>query len=247
MIQPAGAAGPGAEGAPRRRLRRSDQAYDQIIRLILSGDFPRDCKLPTESELGLRLGMSRPVVREALARLRDEGYVRSQQGSGSFVLRGPEPRSLVYPPVRTVASLLHSYEFRITVEAETASLAAERHTPATLGDIRRVIDQAEAAIAAGGAPQIMRDLNFAFHRAVARATRNEFYVVTLESLPNLAGGASIQNFGYEDPVALMRAIHGEHLTVFRAIEERNGARARAEMLAHINNARRFVLERRTLA
>ncbi|HET6468954.1 MAG TPA: FCD domain-containing protein [Geminicoccaceae bacterium] len=230
------------------RGRLSEQAYQQIHRLILRGEFPKDCKLPTESELGARLGVSRPVIREALARLREEGVVRSQQGSGTFVVRGTPPHAEFLPPIRTVADLLNSYDFRIHVEGRTAFLAAERHTRERLADIEQALLAAEAAID-GGAVQLALDLNFDFHRAVARATSNPFYVATIEAIPNLIGIArdTMRHFHTENAIERVRVIHEEHLGIFRAIRDRDGRRARAEMEAHIDNARRYVLERRELA
>src|SRR4051794_30795582 len=99
--------------APQRRL--ADLVYEQVTRLIARGEFPRGCKLPSEGELGQRFGVSRPVVRDALSRLKAEGVVHAQQGSGTVVIRGAAPMAGSFPPIRTVADLLRSYEFRITV------------------------------------------------------------------------------------------------------------------------------------
>ena len=86
--------------------RLAAAVYEQIDRLIRRGEFPKGVKLPPESELARRFGVSRPVVREALARLRDEGIVRSQQGSGTFVIRGMLPSAAALPQIRTLADLL---------------------------------------------------------------------------------------------------------------------------------------------
>lgn len=73
-------------GGPRQ-VKLSDQIYERIFGLIVSGEFPEKSKLPTEVELADRLKVSRTIVREALARLRDEGFVISRQGAGTFVQR----------------------------------------------------------------------------------------------------------------------------------------------------------------
>jgi GntR family transcriptional repressor for pyruvate dehydrogenase complex len=228
----------------RLRPKLSDVVYDQILRLIGRGEYPRHCKLPTENELGARFGVSRPVIREALARLRDEGVVRSQQGSGTFVERGPEAGALAYPAVRSIADMQWCYEFRIIVEGQSAYMAAERHTKETLADIAKSLADAETAIAEGNA-NIGSDLNFAFHRAVARATHNPYFVTTLEAIPNIVGMGRIgvRNNGIDDPVGRMRAVWLEHESIYRAIAGRDGPRARAEMEAHIGNARQYIFQR----
>lgn len=239
---------PQTEGRGRSKL--SDVVYGQILRLIARGEYPRHCKLPTENELGTRFGVSRPVIREALARLRDEGVVRSQQGSGTFVERGPEAGSLVYPPVRSVADMQWVYEFRIVVEGQSAYMAAERHTKETLADIEKSLAEAETMIAAAesAAAHIGADLNFAFHRAVARATHNPYFVTTLEAIPNLIGGGriAVRNNGLDDPIQRLRSVWLEHESIYRAIAARDGARARAEMEAHIGNARQYIFQRQDI-
>lgn len=230
------------------RTRLGDQVYDQVLRLILRGEFPVRCKLPTEYELATRFGVSRPVIRGALARLRAEGYVRSQQGSGTFVERGPEPGALAYPTIRSVADLQWCYEFRIAVECQSAALAAERHTRQSLREIERSIADAEAALSAE-ALHLGPDLNFAFHRAVARATHNPFYITTLEAIPNLVGVGriAVRNNGIDDPIERLRSILSEHQSLYRAIASRDGARAKAEMESHISGARQYIFEHQTLA
>jgi DNA-binding FadR family transcriptional regulator len=230
------------------RPRLGEQVAAQLLRLIQRGEFPLNCRLPTEAELALRFRVSRPVIREALAGLRDEGWIRSLQGSGSLVIRGPEAGGLAYPTIGTVGDLQRLFEFRLTVEAETAALAAERRAPAALAAIERALDDADLAIRAG-TTGLGPDLNFAFHRAVARATGNAFFVATLEAIPNLVGEGriAVRNFGHDDPIARLRATAEEHRSILDAIRDRDPARARATMIRHIDRARDEVFERQQLA
>ncbi|MBU8546888.1 MULTISPECIES: FadR/GntR family transcriptional regulator [Roseomonadaceae] len=237
---------PSAPAAPRQPSL-AERLEEQLRRLIDRGDFPRDCKLPTEFELCRRFGVSRPIVRGALARLREQGYVSSQQGSGSVVLRGPDAGAMRFPAVATVADVERFYEFRIAVEGETAQLAALRHTPETLAEIEAALRQAEE-LAPLGAPELVRDTNFRFHRAVARASGNGFFVATLEQLPNLIGlgPVEVRNFGIDDPVARARLIAAEHRNILDAIRRRDAALARAEMQAHIAAARQHIYQRQPI-
>jgi GntR family transcriptional repressor for pyruvate dehydrogenase complex len=227
--------------------RLASAVYGQIERLIRRGEFPKGVKLPAESELARRFGVSRPVVREALARLRDEGIVRSKQGSGTFVIRGMLPSAAALPQIRTLADLLRYYEYRMDVEAATAGLAAERRTADDISVIGKVLAGAEEMLRQGE-HQLLADANFAFHRAVAQATRNPFYVRTLEMMPNFIGRnqldfvASGQNSGE----AHLWRIHREHVAIFDAIEAADGVRGRSEMVRHILAARDVVLNQQSL-
>ena len=71
-----------------------DQLYDEFFRLIVEGEFPENTRLPAESELASRFGVSRPIVRQALSRLKADGLIVSRRGSGNFVLRRPDPASI---------------------------------------------------------------------------------------------------------------------------------------------------------
>ncbi len=70
--------------------RLSTVVYEGIVALISRGDFALSSRLPSETRLSGMFGASRPVVREALARLREDGVIVSRQGSGSFVRRRPD-------------------------------------------------------------------------------------------------------------------------------------------------------------
>jgi len=237
-----------AAAAPRGVRRLADIVHEQLYRIIARGEFPKGCKLPPEAALATRFGVSRPVVRDALARLKDEGYVRSRRGSGSVVVRGEEPGSHAYPPIRTVSDLLRSYEFRITVESATAAMAAERRESADLADLARTLDRAAEAID-HDIHHLLADLNFDFHRAVARATHNPFYLKTVEMIPNFVGveRLDVTTFGDRDMPEHVRRIHSEHLAICEAIRRRDPEQAVHTMEGHIAAARDFVLERQEIA
>ena len=89
--KPTGGPVPVTEQTPPAGRQRSlsDVAYEQILADIMDGVFAENARLPAEGALAERFGISRPVVREALARLRDDGLIVSRQGSGSYVTARP--------------------------------------------------------------------------------------------------------------------------------------------------------------
>lgn len=236
-----------ATGGRSRPPRLAELVQEQLIRLVDRGEFPRGCKLPTEGELSARFGVSRPVLREALQALKDAGVVQSQRGSGTVVVKGAAPGASMFPPVKTMADLLRLYEFRIVLEGAVAALAAEHHTPETLEEIRTALRLAEDATG-GAAPALMLDLNFAFHRAVARATQNPYHLATVESLPNFVGLVRLNTASFGPDVAARASrVLEQHWVIFEAIRVRDAARAQAEMESHIVAARDHVMERQALA
>jgi len=235
-------AGPDAASAADRTPeggRLADLVHEQLRRLIVRGEFLRGVRLPAETDLAARFGVSRPVLREALARLREEGLVRSQKGSGTIVVQAGSPALAALPPIRSAADLVRFYEFRITVEGATAALAAERRRMADMEAIERVLDRADQVLR-DGHTALLADANFAFHRAIAVATQNPYYTHTLERLPNFVGRNMLDRAG----AAAERAarINAEHRAIFAAIVGGDAQRARVEMERHILAARDAVLE-----
>ncbi len=222
----------------------AERVADQLRRLIARGEFPRGVRLPSEFELAARFSVSRPVLRAALAALREEGFVSSTRGSGTTVLRGPDPGALRFPLIGTIADLEQFFEYRILVEGEIARLAALRRTPEALAEIEAVLDEPQQVLALG-APELARDANFRFHRAVARATGNAFHVATIEQLPNLVGQGPVEvrNFDEADMARRVALLNAEHRSILEAIRARDASRASAEMQAHIAAARLHVYER----
>jgi GntR family transcriptional repressor for pyruvate dehydrogenase complex len=148
---------------------------EQIVRAlqarIEAGELAPGTRLPTEHALGQRFGVSRAVVREAIARLKADGYVETRQGAGAFVSGEPGRASFRLPsePHLPPKELAQLFELREAVEVATARLAAERRTRADLAAIRRALEAVSRAIGEG-ADGVAAD--GAFHRAIAAATHN---------------------------------------------------------------------------
>ena len=68
---------------------------DDLRGEILAGGLAPGGRLPSEHELALRYGTSRPTVRRAIARLKAEGLVVTEQGRGAFVRPEPHVRLLL--------------------------------------------------------------------------------------------------------------------------------------------------------
>src|ERR1700680_3706149 len=129
-----------------RRVRMSDVLYGDIVTQINSGGFAVDQRLPSEKDFCERFSVSRPIVREALERLRAEGLIRSRQGAGSFVANGAthaaaggtrvQVSSDAMPAhINSIAAIQKFYAYRISFEGELAYTAAQNRQPA---DIQRI-------------------------------------------------------------------------------------------------------------
>ena len=109
--------------------RLADRAYTAIVRIITEEDLAIGDRLPSESRLAETFGMSRTIVREALARLASDGITEARRGAGSYVKRRPSARLGSHMPMDALAATLGTYEVRFVLEAEAARLAAQRRSP----------------------------------------------------------------------------------------------------------------------
>ena len=122
--------------------------------------------------------MSRPVLRAALERLREQGLIHSRQGAGSYV-REVRAAPLGFARVETIADIQRCYEFRICIETTAAALAAARRNQASLEQIGVALSLMDAAT---DSLTHREDADYAFHLAVAEAANNQYFEASMRAL-----------------------------------------------------------------
>lgn len=191
--------------------------------------------MPTENALAELLSVSRPVVREALARLRDDGLVVSRRGSGTYVRRAPVQADRTLAPLSSIADMRRCLEFRISLECETAWHAARELTAEGWARIASALDQLENDFAQG---EIGVEPDYLFHLAVAAATENRFFLASMTAMrdPITVGMTITRNFSFLRTEERRRSLHEEHVAIAKAIEGRDPDAARQAMHRHLTNA-----------
>jgi len=227
--------------ADQQNWKLADHVYEQVLDMIMAGEFPENSRLPPEAELSSRLGVSRPVLRQALRRLREDEIIQSRQGSGSYVMKRPDRSILNFAPVGSIADIQRCFEFRIAVEGAAAGLAAERRTEADLGRIRAALEELDECIRTG---TLGTDADEAFHLAICEATGNRFFADARASMqaPIIFGMNLARRLTLTKPAERMELVQSEHVAIFDAISSKDPAAAETAMRSHIENARRRVFE-----
>ncbi|MCW5687599.1 MAG: FadR family transcriptional regulator [Pseudolabrys sp.] len=230
-----------ASTIPLSEARRSTGIYQRIFETIVAGEFAMDSRLPSETELAMRFGASRPVVREALARLRDDGIIVSRQGSGSYVKRRPDVAVLRFAPGGSIDDVQRCFEFRHAIEGSAAALAAERREDADLAEIRTAFEALDTAIRKN---EVGVEADERFHLAIAKATHNPYYVSMQTSLqPHIRYGMNLtRNLSRLRKAERVLAVQDEHRVILGAIGARDAEAARRAMQDHIANARRRMFD-----
>lgn len=225
-----------------QRVRLADQLYGQIFEQIVEGGLNVGDKLPSEHEICERFGVSRPVVREALLRLRADGLVTAHQGLGTFVSHQPAPRLKTFNDVQNVGAYLRAQEIRMALEGDAARLAAMRRTDEELHQIEQAhaafVDELERG-------HISAEADLAFHACIAQATGNDYYLGVLESIHESISGFMRLTLSLTRTGSRQRAqrVVDEHAAILAAIREQDGERARVAMQFHLGQARHRLVDR----
>lgn len=208
------------------------QTGQRIAADIASGRLTPGARLPTEQAMMDAMGVSRTVIREAVAALRAEGLVMTRQGVGSFVAEQPAHALFRLEPgqAASLTDALHIMELRTAVETEAAGLAAERATKAQRGAIHAALAAIDAAIDRGE-PAVGED--FAFHAVITDATANPQFRQFLDFLGRfIIPRASVRIRALNLRTYLM-TFQEEHRAIVAAIDSGSVERARAAMRAHL--------------
>lgn len=219
-----------------RKPKLSERVVASIRTRILSGDYAPGQKLPTESQLTELFGVSRTVVREAIASLAADGLVEARQGVGVFVREMPATafNSITMEIGSKISHALNVLEVRMGIEIESAALAAMRRNSAQEAAIQEAFFEFDRLLAKGEATG---RTDFEFHRAIAAATNNPFYVDVLDALGIRAIPCDITSPWGTDSVLTREYQEGlqqEHLAILKAISAGDPDAARAAMRKHLS-------------
>ncbi len=227
----------------------ADETYRQLLLQLDLGEWRAAEKLPTEKVLAESLGVSRPILREALARLKADGRIESRQGAGAFVAdrnkisafriaetRAPSVAGSAVASEADAADVAERemLELRQIVESGAAELAAARRTSSeavAIGSAVTAMDRAIAARIDGS------DVDDAFHNAIAAATHNAQLAKFVEFLGaqfSASRKVTWDQAGYG--VGITELGQSDHHLILNAIKSGNAALAKKLSHAHVQRA-----------
>ena len=211
----------------------SDQVASFILEAIDQGQYQPGDRLPSEASLAKMFGVSRTVIREALARLKYDGILESRQGHGVRVNDSADRRAFRLDDLREATSneANHLFELRAILECDAAWLAAQRRDEIIVDKMQTCLDQLDQSIEQG------RDgtgPDFDFHHLVVTASQNPYLIelmdflhIRIKNIIRRARDVSSLHPGLPQTVQI------EHVAIFRAIQDGNKKQAREAMLDHI--------------
>lgn len=218
----------------------ADTLYAKLEEDILSGKIPAGSRLPPQKDIAEKEGVSRTVVREAVARLEAQGIAVGRQGAGVFVSESPRYRAfqVTKDELSELSDVIRLLEIRLAIETEMAGLAAARRT---LEDIDAMRDALRRVARAGSDATAAATADSEFHLAIARATRNDYYSRIVEFLGvRLVPPSTLYLRHQPEEVhgAYVHKVGNEHEAVLDAIIRMDIEGARAAARIHMQESLR---------
>lgn len=207
-------------------LSRTDSAIEKLTQYVHKTGLKIGDQLPSNRDLAEGLGVSRPILREALRHLAALGIVESRIGSGTYLRRAitPNEQHIIMRFEAERQSLMEIHELRRAIEVEVAGLAATRATDSDIKELEELVDALEQEfIEKGQNPKTDK----AFHLALYRYARNPLFLQFMQPLWD-----HLDRFWHQP---LGRADFAEeslpyYRKVFEGIRQRHPEQAREAML-----------------
>ncbi|GFH42646.1 hypothetical protein Hs30E_11970 [Lactococcus hodotermopsidis] len=159
----------------------SAQVFETLKAEIVSGNLKVGDKLPSESSLVEQLGVGKYSIRTALQKLENVGLIEIRVGKGSFV-RATQTQEAFQVRLETRLSendVREISEYRLTNEVAIVNLAMTKATAADYKKLRKILRNMDQAMAENDLKR-HSELDYQFHLAICKMTRNEILISTYE-------------------------------------------------------------------
>ena len=207
------------------------QTYGKLLQAIRMGEYSDRTRLPSEAEMASLFGVSRPVLRQALKRMRSEGIISSTRGSGNFVTQKRDA-TISFVPLSNIQDVQRCLEFRCVLESEASATAARRRTAENLDVIESAMQHYQELNVAGEDAAIA---DFEFHFAVIQAANNQYYLQTMKALRDeiIFSINLIRSLAANAGSARLSKIMNEHQRIIEAIRNSDPDAARQATSVHL--------------
>jgi GntR family transcriptional repressor for pyruvate dehydrogenase complex len=222
--------------APVVRLPKTnlvDLVIQRVEEWIRGGELHSGDRLPSTQSMVEEFGVSRSVVREALAKLEALDVVEIHHGKGAYVSHlavdvllgqlirlGDSDQSQLLPYV---------WEARKIIEIEVASIAARRRTEEDIYNLEHALQEMEKQVDAG---QLGVEADESFHMIMTQASHNPVLVKMVLGISELLRDSRRASLS---PVERRKTSIQEHWNILRAVKAQDESAAKLAMKTHIEN------------
>jgi GntR family transcriptional regulator, transcriptional repressor for pyruvate dehydrogenase complex len=218
----------------KRSRRLSDTIAEYLTATIR--ELTPGSKLPSENQLAKQFGVSRSAVREAISAVASLGLLEIRKGAGMFA-RSPLIGNLPLPDLdySNLANTAKLLEIRTGLDAAAARIAAVRRTAE---DLKFLQEMNAGASRPDLTIKESVEADVAFHLAIVRATRNDYFLsIQTFLLEHLRAGIHFTRTLESYSKEMVEQVRREHAEILRAIEARDPDLASRLAEQHVLNAR----------
>ena len=235
--------------APTRQSRGAlegrsiaEQVANRIMAMIKSGNLKSGDRLPTEQQMGIAFGISRPPLREALKALTLMGVLESRQG-GRYTITDLSPSRLVAPfnVMLSVADydVNEQFEARSVVDLELVRLCTERASTEVRQRIHKLAVDGRAF---HDDPVAFRLLDIEFHQALYTGAHNRLLSALAQGLYDV--GLDLRRVASGLPGVIEKSV-AQHCEIAAAVVAGDAAAAAAAYRRHLEHVRDTTIETMT--
>ncbi len=214
----------------------ADQAARNLLAFIEAEDLKPGRWLPSEHQLAADLGVSRPIIREALKSLEGQGIITVVSGKGALVkpLDGQLLRQFFQRAIQIEAeAIIDLIELRRAIEIPAAGLAARQRRSDELAQIAAVVADMRRNL---HAPEAYVALDVTFHQLVAALTRNSLISHMVVSIRDVIKDTLQESQLRTLTDAQLERVQAGHEAILAAIELGDPAAAERAMADHFDEA-----------
>jgi DNA-binding FadR family transcriptional regulator len=214
----------------------ADQAARNLMAFIQAQALKPGSFLPPETQLAADLGVSRPIIREALKSLEGKGIIEVMSGKGA-VIRPLDGQQLELYFQRAIQieseAIIDLLELRKGVEVQSAVLAAQRGTADELAKLRQIVAEMRRNL---HDPEAYVALDMAFHNQIAAMTRNTLIRTLVAALRAVINGTLNESMIRSHTDETLERVQVGHEDILASLERGDAERSGRAMTAHFADA-----------
>jgi DNA-binding FadR family transcriptional regulator len=223
-----------------------DTCVERLEELILSGELSIGERLPSERNFAFQMGVSRPVLHEALVDLDAKGLVQIIPRRGVYVCDYRRSGSLsilssllAYHNGKLDFSILQSLiDMRLVVETEAARLAALNRTPEQLAELYKITRCEQGAVI--NQPQALTESDYLFHLSIAIASGNLIYPLVINSFKGVYTSITGEFFQKYCGTQVVDSVIQYHVKLVDALDRQDQESSRRIMMEVLKHGEIFL-------
>ncbi len=220
----------------------AEQAARNLMAFIEAQDLKPGGVLPPETKLAADLGVSRPIIREALKSLSGRGIIEVVSGKGAMIkpLDSQQLRLFFQRAMRIEReAIIDLMELRKGIEVQGVALAAVRRTPEALAQLAGIVAEMRSNL---HVPDTYVELDVAFHRLIASMTGNIMISHVVGGIREALNDTLHESMLRQQTTEQLERVQLGHEAILAALEQGDAEAAGRVMAAHFDEAVKSLLD-----